>query len=227
MQITYRFIFADGKEESFAMGFDPETMAYQPEAGAPAPGWADLESGKCRNCPLNAADSPQCPVARNLAPVIARFAKRISYEEVDVVVVTQAREYRKRISLQRGIAAIFGLVMATSGCPILDKLRPMAFTHLPLAEMTETRYRAITMYLFAQYFRERKGLTADWELQGLEKIYADVAVVNRDFIKRLRAMEMQDANYNALAGLDCFCISDDAVMTRSLDKLEKIFQPYF
>jgi hypothetical protein len=226
MQIAYRFIFADGKDESFVMRFDPETMAYLPDAGAPPPDWARLEANQCRNCPLKTADEPYCPVARNLAPVIVRFADRISHEEVEVVVVTEAREYRKRISLQRGIAAIFGLIMATSGCPVLDKFRPMAFTHLPLSEMAETRYRAITMYLSAQYFRRRKGLTADWELKGLEKIYAEVGIVNMDFIKRLRTIDMQDANFNALAGLDCFRLGDAASMTRSLDKLEHIFQSY-
>ncbi len=226
MQITYRFVFPDGQEESFAMNFAPETMAYRPDASAPPPEWARLGNGQCRNCPLKEADSPYCPVARNLAPVLSRFVDRLSIEEVEIVVATEAREYRKRVSLQKGIAAIFGLIMATSGCPVLDKLRPMAFTHLPLADMTETRYRAVSMYLFAQYFRERKGLTADWKMTGLEKIYADIGTLNRDFVGRLRAVDMQDANYNAVAGLDCFCLSDDDVMARSLDKLERIFQSY-
>jgi hypothetical protein len=37
---------------------------------------------------------------------------------------------------------------------------------------------------------------------------------------------MQDANFNALAGLDCFCLGDHSIMSHSLDKLEKIFQSY-
>lgn len=226
MQISYRFVFPDGKEESFAMDFDADTMTYRPASSAPPPPWARLESNKCRNCPLKEADSPHCPVARNLAPVIERFADRISFEEVDVVVTTPGREYRKKISLQRGIAAIFGLIMATSGCPVLDKLRPMAFNHLPFADMGETKYRSITMYLFAQYCRARKGLPADWELKGFEEIYAAVGAVNQDFIRRLRDIQMQDANYNAIAGLDCFCIADDAILELSVHKLERIFAPY-
>ena len=226
MQITYRFVFADGKEESFVMDFDAETMDYKPVLEGPPPEWARLERNKCRNCTLKEADSPFCPVARNLAPVIEKFAERISYEEVDVVVTTPAREYRRRVSLQRGIGAIFGLIMSTSGCPVVDKLRPMAFNHLPIAEMGETRYRAITMYLFAQYFRARKKLPADWELKGLEEIYTAVGAVNQDFIKRLREIKMQDANFNALAGLDCFGLGDEEIMSISLGKLEKIFASY-
>jgi hypothetical protein len=226
MQITYRFKFDGGKEESFTMNFDPETMAYLPEAGAPAPEWARLENNKCRNCTLKEADSPYCPVALKLAPVIDRFIYHLSYEEADVVVVTEAREYRKRVALQRGVAAIFGLIMSTSGCPVLDKLRPMAFTHLPLAEMGETRYRAIAMYLFAQFLRERKGLSADRDLTGLEQIYASVGLVNMDFIARMRTINMQDANFNALVNLDCFRLYNESIMTRALDKLEKIFHSY-
>ncbi|MDE2512348.1 MAG: hypothetical protein KGL74_14580, partial [Elusimicrobia bacterium] len=70
------------------------------------------------------------------------------------------------------------------------------------------------------------GLSADWSLKGLEKIYDDIGRVNRDFVARLRRIQMQDANLNAIVGLDCFCLTSDAVISRSLDKLERIFQPY-
>lgn len=226
LPIQYRFRFADGQQESFDVRLDAETLAYHADAASAPPDWARLDSGKCGNCPLSSGEHPYCPVARNLAPVIERFADRISFEEVEVVVSVPAREYRNRIPLQKAVGAIFGLIMATSGCPVLDKLRPMAYTHLPLAEMGETRYRAISMYLMAQFLRLRRGLSADWSLKGLEKIYDDIGRVNRDFVGRLRGIKMQDANLNAIVGLDCFCMSSDAVISRSLDKLERIFQPY-
>ncbi|MFI5361956.1 MAG: DUF6901 family protein [Elusimicrobiota bacterium] len=226
MLIKYRFVFKDGKEEAFDINLDPESISYQGDASEPPPDWTRLTNNKCRNCPLSENDHAHCPVARNLAPVLTRFIDRISFEEVDLIVTTDAREYRKRISLQRGISAIFGLIMATSGCPILDKLRPMAFTHLPMAELEETRYRAISMYLMAQFFRLRKGLSADWGLKGLERIYGEIGVVNRDFVARLRTIEMQDANFNAVVGLDCFCLSSASMMTRSIEKLERIFSTY-
>jgi hypothetical protein len=226
MKIVYQFIFPNAKEESFEVNLDPNTLSYRVEASAPAPEWTRLGNKKCRNCPLNEKDHPHCPVALSLAPVLLRFARHISFEEVDMVVTTDVREYRKRISLQRGISAIFGLIMATSGCPHLDKLRPMAFTHLPFSGLEETRYRAISMYLLAQYFRGRKGLAVDWELKGLESIYAEIGAVNRDFVSRLRTIDMEDANFNAIVGLDCFCLTDSTAMTRSLDKLERLFHPY-
>lgn len=226
LQIRYRFAFQDGQEESFDLSLDPDTVAFLPDPAFAPPEWARLDNHKCRNCPLDSREHPYCPVARNLAPAIARFAQRISFEEVDVAVTAPAREYRKRVSLQKGVGALFGLIMATSGCPVLDKLRPMAYSHLPLAELGETRYRAISMYLLAQYFRARKGLTPEWDLAGLEKVYREIGAVNRDFIDRLRTVEMLDANFNAVVSLDCFCLSDDASLTRSLDKLERLFAPY-
>jgi hypothetical protein len=226
LRIQYRFLFADGQEESFDLRLDSETLAYESDQAAAPPEWTRLENHKCRNCPLDVEEHPHCPVARNLAPVISRFVDRISFEEVDVAVATAAREYRKRIPLQKGISAIFGLIMATSGCPVLDKLRPMAYSHLPLADLGETRYRAISMYLTAQYLRARKGLSADWEMKGLGRIYDDIGLVNRDFINRLRSIDMQDANFNAVVSLDCFCLSGEDVLSRSLDKLERIFQSY-
>ena len=226
LQVQYRLLFDNGHEESISIGFDPETMAYQPDETLPTPAWARLDNNKCQSCTLKADSSPFCPVAKNLAPVIDRFVTHISFEEVDLVVTVPAREYRKRIALQKAVGAIFGLIMATSGCPVLDQLRPMAYTHLPLAELGETRYRAISMYLMAQFLRARKGLTAEWDLKGLERIYDDIGHVNRDFVARLRSIDMQDANFNAIVGLDCFRLSSDTVITRSLDKLEKIFEPY-
>lgn len=226
MRINYRFKFADATEDAFAVELDPATSLYQAPAGATPPAWAALGNHQCGNCPLKAESSPNCPVAANLAPAIERFFNRLSYEDVEVWVTTPAREYHKSVSLQKAVSGLFGLIMSTSGCPILDKLRPMTLTHLPFAEMEETRYRTISMYLFAQFFRAKKGLTPDWDLGGLEKIEGDIAQVNRDFSARLRSLPMEDANLNAVISLDCFLMPTAAMLGRSLQKLERIFAPY-
>lgn len=227
MDIKYRFHFPGDQNESFDLALDPADLSYQPAASTETPEWTRLENNKCPNCPLNEKDSPHCPVARNLAPMISRFINRLSYEEVDVEVITAGREYRKHISLQKAISSLFGVVMSTSGCPVLDKMRPMVMTHLPFSELEEARYRSISMYLLAQLFRARKGLAPDWELKGLETIYAAVTLVNRAFIGRLHAVPLlEDASLNAIIGLDCFCLSNERFMNRSLEKLERLFQMY-
>ncbi len=227
MDIKYRIHFPDGRNDSFDLSLEPATLAYQADAQPAPPEWTRLSNNKCPNCPLNEKDSPYCPVARNLEPMIKRFVDRLSFEEVDVEVLTAGREYRKRISLQKAVGSLFGVVMCTSGCPVLDKLRPMVMTHLPFAEIEEGRYRAISMYLLAQFFRARKNLAADWSLKGLEAIYAAVTLVNRAFVGRLHSIpSLEDASLNAIVGLDCFCLPNDGFMTRSLDKLERLFQMY-
>ena len=227
MLINYRFKFPDGQEDAFTVDLDPATLAYRTPAAAAPPAWTALGHHQCGNCPLKAEASPQCPVAVNLAPAIDRFLNRLSYEEAEVWVTSPAREYHKGTSLQKAVSGLFGLIMVTSGCPILDKLRPMALTHLPFAEVEETRYRAISMYLFAQFFRARKGLSADWDLRELEKIEGDIGQVNRDFVERLRSLPMKDANLNAIVSLDCFLLPTGAMLSRSLQKLERLFAPYF
>ena len=53
------------------------------------------------------------------------------------------------------------------------------------------------MYLLAQFFRQRRGETPDWELQELSRSYDDIHRVNRAFAKRLASIQEKDANRNA------------------------------
>jgi hypothetical protein len=227
MRIGYRFGLKDGQECRFDLSLDPLTLSLLPSAGEP-PEWARLGNKQCPHCPLGAEPHPFCPVARNLAPVIAEFVHRISFEEADISIVTDIREYRRRAPLQNGISSLIGLVMVTSGCPHLDKLRPMVYTHLPFASTEETTYRAISMYLLAQYLRRRRGLTPDWELSGLVALYEAVSVVNKHFVERLKTIKLEDASLNAVVKLDCFAaMTATLVAAQSLSGVEKLFQPYF
>lgn len=226
MKIDYRFQYPDGQEDAFEIELDPATGAYVPSGATPPPQWTALGNHQCGNCPLKAESSPQCPVAVNLTPAIDRFTRRLSFEEAEVTVTTPARQYRKKVSLQKSVSSLFGLIMVSSGCPVLDKFRPMTMTHLPFAEPEESRYRTISMYLFAQFFRARKGLPADWALEGLARLESEINAVNRAFVERLHTVEMEDANLNAVVSLDCFLTPTAAMMERSLQKLERLFAPY-
>jgi len=96
--------------------------------------------------------------------------------------------------------------MPTSGCPVLEPLRPMARFHLPFATGEETVYRTASMYLIAQHLRRRAGLDAEDGIEGLAAIYLEVRKANSFFAKRLRGVVQQDANVNALINLDNFAI---------------------
>jgi hypothetical protein len=226
MKIAYRFKHDGGEEAHFDLELDQETLGLAPMPGEP-PDWARLGNRQCPHCPLSADRSPYCPIARNLAKVIAQFAQSISFEEADISISTEAREFRRRAPLQSGISSLIGVVMVTSGCPHMDLLRPMVYTHLPFASADETTYRAISMYLLAQYLRQQRGLPPDWELTGLVKAYQAVSAVNRHFVDRLKTMNLQDASLNAVVKLDCFAAMTTTIITaQALAGVERVFQPY-
>ena len=226
MKIAYRFQLKGGDEARFELSLDPQTLGLAPAAGEP-PEWTRLGNKQCPHCPLSAEQSPCCPIARNLAGVIQEFARRISFEEADISITTDLREYRRRAPLQSGISSLIGVVMATSGCPHLDQLRPMVYTHLPFSSTEETTYRAISMYLLAQYLRRQRGLAPDWELAGLVKIYEAVSLVNKHFVERLKTTHLEDASLNAVVKLDCFAAMTSTIITaQCLAGVEDIFHSY-
>jgi hypothetical protein len=60
----------------------------------------------------------------------------------------------------------------------------------------------VSMHLVAQYLRKEAGRSVDWSLNGLTRIYEQVAAVNRDFADRLLGAARNDVNVNALVNLD-------------------------
>ncbi|MBI4424712.1 MAG: hypothetical protein HY554_13345 [Elusimicrobia bacterium] len=227
MNLRYRFVLASGEEKVFELALDGETLSLAGKPGRALPEWTRLDNEQCPNCPLKAATTPRCPVAANLVDVIEGFKDGISFHEAEITITAPAREYRKRAPLQTGISSLIGVVMVTSGCPVLDRLRPMVCTHLPFAEVNETMYRAISMYLLAQYFLHKRGRAPDWELKDLVKIYDEISTVNRHFAKRLKTIQIEDATLNALVSLDCFAnISVCSIMDDSLSQLENLFHAY-
>ncbi|MDD5627739.1 MAG: hypothetical protein PHU21_01650 [Elusimicrobia bacterium] len=227
MKISYRFRLQGGAETAFDLELDAETLGLVPAAGEPPPEWTRLGNRRCPHCPLTEERHPHCPVARNLAGIIREFGPRISFEEADISIATEAREFRRRAPLQSGVSSLIGIVMVTSGCPHLDKLRPMVYTHLPFATTEETSYRAISMYLLAQYLRQEKGLAPDWDLAGLVGIYDAVSLVNKHFVERLKTIAMLDAALNAVIKLDCFAaMTSTIIKARCLAGAERLFQGY-
>lgn len=164
--------------------------------------WMELASDKCNNCPLNPAQVQRCWVAVNLAPIVQHFGDMNSTEPVTVTVRTPQRDYVKRCTLYEGMSSMVGLIMVTSGCPVMDRLRPMAHTHLPFANSYETTYRAIGSYLIGEAIRFSHGEKPDWELQGLRELYDNVRQVNEGMSRRLKSIGGRDAAINAVIRLD-------------------------
>ena len=225
---NYRFRLDDETEHLFTLQLETKTLDLVPEERGEPPGWTDLECQQCPNCPLKVEEHPHCPIAVNLVDLVDFFKGTYSYEEVEVHLETPERTYSKRTSVQQAVSSLLGIYMVTSGCPIMDKLRPMVRFHLPFATIAETAYRAIAMYLMAQYFRKKRGLDPDWELTDLQLIYEDIQRVNSSFLRRLDEIESRDASANALVILDCFASQVAfSIDEEDLGEFEVFFAPYF
>lgn len=220
IEIEYRFRLAEDAA-TFRLRFDPATMALV-EPAAPPPDWARLDCYRCPHCPLDAAQA-HCPMASALAPLLSFAGRVVSFDEVDLAVVLPERTVIARVSAQRAIGSLMGLLMATCDCPHTHFLRPMARFHLPLASEIETVYRAVGAYLLEQYFLARQGHRADLELAGLKARYAALHAINLSMAARLRAASSQDASVNAVILLDCFARALPAEIDDALPELETLF----
>ncbi len=204
IRFIYSFKFTDGSIKNFDIRLDQASLHLIAKRPADLPLWALLPYEKCEICPLNEKDHAYCPIAANLAGIVEEFKNLLSHEKVSVTVACEERFYGKETTVQGGLSPLLGIIMTTSGCPVMEQLMPMVRFHLPFASLDETIFRGVAMYLLAQYYRQQDGKPATLSLDGLAPIYTEVGKVNRDFAKRMRAAARKDANVNALVNLDVF-----------------------
>ncbi len=223
----YKFTLSDGEIREFGLELDSETLSLARKEKEIYPEWTRLPYHKCPNCPLSDAQHMHCPIAANLVGLVEFFKDSISHEEVDVEITTETRRYVKHTSLQIGISSLIGIYMVTSGCPVMDKLRPMVRTHLPFATREETMYRVISMYLLAQYFLYKEGQRPDWDLENLTEIYEEIHTVNKSFCQRLSGIHIKDASLNALVQLDIFAdFTSFSLEINKLDEIKRLLHAY-
>ncbi len=223
----YKFRFNDGTEKELRVRLDRKTLGLLRSERDACPEWAELNFFKCPNCTLSEGLHKFCPVVKNFTDIVELFGSSISYEKVDVSVITEEREYFKHTALQEALSSLIGIYMVTSGCPVMDKLRPMVRHHLPFASEEETTYRALSMYLLAQYFLYKRGIEPDLDMKNLVRIYEEVQIVNRAFHKRLSNIKMEDANVNALVILNCFADSVTfSINKEMMEGIELLFAAY-
>ncbi|MFZ9887085.1 MAG: DUF6901 family protein [Myxococcota bacterium] len=217
--IEYEFRLDDGSEVRFSV--DPRrTLPLVPAERAPE--WTRLSYHQCSDCPLRREDHERCPPALDVADIMTRFSSVLSHAQAEVTVRTPSRNIHRRVDVQTALHSLLGLVMATSGCPVLSELRPMAHLHLPFATNEETAFRAASFWLLRQYFLAQRGGEANFSLDGLKALYQRLQEVNRSFTERVRAAADKDANLNAvvllfsLSVLVSFTLEDDLAPLRDL-----------
>jgi hypothetical protein len=225
LRFQYKFQFQDKTEKQFDVLLDAQTLQVQQPPLAKNPEWTKLKYHQCENCPLN--DSVEfCPVAVSIAHLVNEFKFSTSFDRTWVVVESPERTYAQDTSVQNSLSAILGIYMVTSDCPVLDYLRPMVRFHLPFATAMDTVFRAISMYLVAQFFRKQKGLEPDWSMDGLIHIYKEVGKVNKGMWKRLSQASSFDANVNALIVLSSFGDALRLSLKKDLEILLPLFKKY-
>ena len=199
----YKLELSGGKEMVFDIQLDKGTLDLV-EAPSDYPSWTKREEFGCKNstCPLNAGD--ECPIAKVVYKQINSFKNIVSTEPVNATLITDERSFNKSCSIQTAVASITGILMATCGCPVFSKLKPMVRFHLPFASLEETEYRVFSMYLLAQYLRGRKNLSQDSSLQTLKKLYEEIQDINLLAAHKIQELERSDATINGLVILHSF-----------------------
>jgi hypothetical protein len=223
VRIRYRFVLPDGRRESFDLFFDPQDFRLLNPHPPELPFWAALGCKQCENCPLKADTHPHCPVAVQLVGVIERLEQLVSYDQVRIDVQTAERTVTHETTAQQALSSLLGLIIATSGCPRTEFLRPMARFHLPLASEMETLYRSVTMYALAQLLKASAGATPDTQLDGLKHAYAELHRVNRGLARRIGAATGGDPARNAVALLDAYTTLLPNAMEQALADMRPLF----
>ncbi|MBF0106984.1 MAG: hypothetical protein HQM16_16850 [Deltaproteobacteria bacterium] len=223
LDIKYIFTLTNAKQVIFDLKLNSKTLELYGNEPPKRPDWTRLENKKCPNCTLDPKEHSHCPLAGNLVNVVEKFAQILSFEESHVEVVTHKRTITLDTTAQKGIAALMGLISATSGCPHTRFFKPMARFHLPFADHLETTYRSASMYLLGQYFKKQQGEPVNLDLKGLAAIYNEVQTVNTFVSARLRDAATEDSANNALVLLD---IHTKLIPFAILDSLEDV-RAYF
>lgn len=223
IRFLYRFIPKMGETKEIELLLDPATMRSEVRHDAPLPDWTRMDFHACEGCEWK--ETEHCPVAIRLMQPLELFADVVSHQPASVEVETPARNYYKDLDMQQGLSSLFGLLMATSGCPALAAFRPMTRYHLPFATFEETFFRIYGSFLMQQMAAGREPVGKQDILQGLNRIYQKAATVNQGVIGRMRKAQNTpgDSMPNAVVLLASFSGLVPLTAERQLAELEKLF----
>ena len=225
--IRYSFQMSDNTCKEFKLELNPIDLELRGNIPEHLPAWAKLDFHQCSNCPLDVIAHPHCPLAANIVNVVQRFDGLRSYDTITVEVIAEERRITQQTTVQKGISSMMGLIIATCGCPHTAFFKPMARFHLPLASVQETIFRATSMYLLAQYYLNKEHRRADFEFEGLGKIYDNMQIVNCAIAERLRNATLTDSSINAIVLLDSYAQILPLAIGKSLEGIRHLFTPFF
>ncbi len=225
IKITYHFKFPETNEPTltFKFALDPKTLSFIPleKVETENEAWTKLNYEKCQNCPLSEATFEQCPVAKNINHLTFFFKDTKSFKKSMIFVETEERAFAKNASIQEGLFSIFGIIMATSDCPHMNFLKPMARFHLPFSTPEETMVRSYSTYLLREYLN---GNYSSDVLNGLFDLYKETQLVNDGILNRIRKIAKGDANQNAVIILNNFTQIMEVDRSTDLSMVKEMFK---
>lgn len=223
-EITYNycFDFPDSRKKRFLIQLDPVTFEYKSSGHVP-PDWALLGVARCQCCHLDLARHDYCPIAANIAELVIAFKDIASHKSCLVSCISAARTCTKDTTVQEGLASIMGIIMATSGCPSMSILKPMACFHLPFATVEESMFRSASAYLLRQYFSHKNGENCDFFMHRIQEYYDEVQQVNEGILKRINMTSEMDADKNAIITLNSLAQILVMEVDEDLDSLKHLF----
>ena len=108
LEYHYRFTFPDGEVKDFCVSLDAGSLRILDKEKESYPDWTKLSCFQCPNCPLSEDKDPRCPVAVSLVEVIEFSKDRLSIEDVNLEVYTEARSYMRKTPLAKGSSTVRG-----------------------------------------------------------------------------------------------------------------------
>jgi hypothetical protein len=222
-RIDYEFRLSDEDIKIFKILLHPINITLIHLTPQIEPQWAQLDHQKCACCPLDSKRIRYCPIAVNIAELVDEFKNMVSSDNCLVRCRTPERTYVKKTSIMAGLSSILGIIMATSDCPIMEFLKPMARFHLPFATVEETMVRSISIYLLRQYFVHKNNIAPDLDLKELDSHYEKVRQVNRGLLARIKSVVQHDADMNAIFILHSISESLCMEIDYNLDSLSYLF----
>ncbi len=221
MRVRYEFRLEDGRLIDHTVETERESKVH---SGVIPADWTELKHCQCSNCPLKGSDVQNCPAAMDMQGLVESFRSEPGFQKVDVLVTTKERNYQKRTGLEEALRSLMGLVLATSDCPILSELRPMAMHHMPFSTIDEFILRSVSIYLAQQYFTMRDGQEPDWNLKGLVERNRSLQLVNQALWQRIHSACEGDSNLKALLSFFSLASSVTFSLESQLQKLRHSFE---
>lgn len=224
IEIEYVFQIKDHEDKKFKVTLDKNTLIAKSPEGSSEQDWTRLNFAKCEICPLSSRKVRNCPIAFNISGLAKEFSEFFSIHESLITVNVAERSYVKKDTVQQGLRSILGIYLATSGCPYMEILKPMARFHLPFASVEETIYRHSGNFLLGEFFKYVDKGQIEINMQKLIGIYDDINVVNTGICARIEKITEGDANKNALIILNVIGLMLKMELEGNLKSLKYLFE---